>query len=355
MIDTPTSAPVPTAPAEAQDLGLPGFFTMNWKNEDCYTLKLEELDYNPKDGTPELPKLPFGVAIESSDGEISMLNTYTFRKSLLSPPYDWQRRLSYNDEKAGNNIEKRVKALAKLLADTVETIGGIPIDDVVQQAIGLKDRSKETLFSNCYMADAQVMLFGLRLFTTRSLRYSVRTMCACGKEEINDTDPGDLHDLKKMEINYSKVEPTAPIAFRIDFPDTMYDPVGDEIHYAYLSPLRLYQIASFQESTREKLGGEEKQAEMSILCCPESNVFATPGKGGMIKEFFRYLTPNNCSSLTGAIASIGNGKPFGMNSGAVIEFECPICPQGTTCTANPSMFMPRDLLVESTCERKVRQ
>ena len=196
------------------------------------------------------------------------------------------------------------------------------------------------------------MLFGLRIFKHKSLDYAVRTTCPCEDQEILvDSDPDMLHSLGSLEINYSKVDPTAPIAFRVDFPESFIGTDGETITHTYISPLRFFQVTKFEEATKQKVGGDVKQAELSIIGCQESNAFATPGQGGMIEEFWEYLPTRSRIYLTNAIASIGNGKPFGMSSATSIEFDCPVCPQERKCTANATLFMPRDLILDSAYAR----
>lgn len=313
---------------------------------------LEEGEYIPLD---------YGVTFEK-DGQYEQLHDYKFKEEFTNPGKrlenlekvsKWESKyLRQADKSAGGDFAKHCPKISSLLASCIESVGGYPLDQLLEGVVGLKSRKREDIndiFGVFAYSDIANMIYTLRYQYTGTWDYYIGNRpCACQKTTITDTEKEDkrtLSTFKYKQMPSGKGFDTYPI-FKVKvypFKDA-YNSVIDTL---YLRPFLFYDFYKIYDQNSKKEEDIIKQLELMTVGMPQSELYGQnrPGRIFVSDLWNEYMLNETREELQAALLKLQPGNLLGIKD--QFQIDCPNCPQETPVTIQPYWILASDFILAS--------
>lgn len=284
-------------------------------------IPIEDIDYEKIPvftywGNKELPPLPIGFYLKSKDDNtVERLTTYTFHADKLNAA-SAELFLEKQEEKT-RDAKGAIQKLAGFLAKVVDTIGGYPLQEIVERY----GNSAEFLFKKAWVADVFTMYLGARLITIGDEIAVSGLQCNCNRRSVIYDDPANdrpLHSLNEVEIKYfSGFDQSLEPIFKVSLPKGFNDGKG-EVKNIYVNPMRLEDITAIADGKGQDTT-KHKTLQRMICGIPESEIFGLKRGNVFNEDVFKLLDRKDRRCLERIIADI---QPGPVNN---IKVRCHNC------------------------------
>lgn len=324
-------------------------------NIPTYEMRLRELPEN------EVLPLIYGIFIEK-DGKLERLTTYTFKseiidKTNLETTAVWENEVMRRaDRQAGQNMSSHINKIAKMLASCIDTIGGYPLREVVQMAIGLNRKDAKTLFESMYQDDVLAMLLSFRTLYNNTFAYSVNEQeCNCRKKTITDDSPESLHSIQDLTIRYLNISLQQPPIFKVIVTPFTDSRGKSKIDTVYLSPLKLYHYGLIESQNQRDDSIVIRQLQLCVVGMPQSEMNGDnlPGRIFDASLWEKCMTSDTRTDLEYGIRAISDGQKIGIMP--MLEIDCPYCFEPKPITVFINWILLADLILSSHRPRSVKK
>lgn len=240
-------------------------------------------------------KLPIGCFYESD-----RLADFTLK------PYDGEEELAVSA--IANRFQDRVAdVLPHILAQVVDTIGGIPLKDLASS----QSLSTTRLFENMFLADALTILLQLRLDNFGE-EVKLGGQCPnCG--EHNKDREGEFSDLGTVKVNVVEAFPHPVVEVLLVTGGKIFE---DEVKRVLLRPVRVYDMKrlSKQDDKRTRLKLHHEILMHTVVAIPECTAYQSIGeRGGLsptsVEEIYKKLSNRDRDALIKAVSKLSDLGP----------------------------------------------
>lgn len=269
-----------------------------------------------------LPPLPVGFYIKDKETGIKeRMTSYTFKTDVLNTGKA-ELFLDKAEEKTRDG-KAIVNKLSSFLAKTIDTIGGYPLQEIVERY----GNTAEVIFQRAWLADIFTMYIGAKLLISGMPFAITGFQCPCFRREIISDNGEDrpLHNLGDIEIKYfTNLEDKEPL-FKVDLPDGFNDGRGD-VKSFYCVPLKLNDIAAFMDSKSQE-SQKIRSFQRMIVGIPESETYGLKRNNIFGEEIFTLLTRSDRRHIERTI--VPNLQPGPINKMPVTCHNCMEAPKLT--------------------------